>query len=65
MSDITPSSENNVSDVTSWRFSRFQGKMTIPDYHFGDYLQFMHRKMQEWRFLKNTDTCNCWLCDFL
>ena len=39
-------SHNDASDVTSWRYSRFQGKMTIPGYQFRDSLQFMHRKMR-------------------
>ena len=39
--------QNYASDVTSRRYSRFQGKMTIPDYQFRDSLQFLKRKMRE------------------
>ena len=44
---ILRASQNDASDVTSWRYSRFQGKMTILGYQFRDSLQFMHRKMRE------------------
>ena len=44
---ILRTSQNNASDVTSWRYSRFQAKMTNPDYQFRDNLQSMHRKMRE------------------
>ena len=39
--------QTDASDVTSWRYSRFQGKITIPSYQFRDSLQFMQRKMRE------------------
>ena len=44
--DFTPS-KIFASDVTSWRYSRFQGKMNIPGYQFRDSLQFLPRKMWE------------------
>ena len=61
---ILGASQNDASDVTSWRYSRFQGKMTIPGYQFGDSLQFMHRKCENNAF-ENSDTFDGWLCDFL
>ena len=44
--DFTPS-QNYASDVTALRYSRFQGKVTIPGYQFRDSLQFLLRKMRE------------------
>ena len=44
--DLTPS-QKYASDVKSGRYSRFQGKMTIPGYQLRDFLQFLQRKMRE------------------
>ena len=50
---ILHTGQKYASDVTSWRYSRFQGKIIIPGYKLRDSLQFMHRKMREkwfWKF---------------
>ena len=44
--DLAPR-QNYASDVTMWRCSRFQGKMTIPGYQFRDSLQCLQRKMRK------------------
>ena len=41
---------DNAFDVTSCRYSSFQGEMTIPIFQFRDSSQFIHRKMREQRF---------------
>ena len=44
---ILRASQNDASEVTSWSYSCFLGKMTIPGYKFKDSLHFMHRKRRE------------------